>query len=873
MNRSSGICYCLVSRNVLVNRLEFFALIVLLCNVSLAGVFVSGDVQPTNPLSWGTNTDAYVGKTGVGQLVVSDGSSILSYRAYVGYESGSSGAVTIDGIGSKWSVVDLNVGNWRGGTGVLDIINGGIVEAECGSQVFNSRVTVEGAGSIWKVGSLGGYDYDVSVLDGGRIEADDVGLSGHFLVDGVSSHLQVDYWLNIDSGELDIKNGGVVSVSRATEMNYWRKKGKLRFDNGVLNTGSILFGINDVSGSGVINTHGIVGDIDLLFDSVHGPTQKIYLNRNAGQNIEINLSVDGNHELGIGYRDLASMRIADGRVIESGYADIGYNEEGVGIVTVDGVGTKWKPSDVEVGRRGTGVLNIVSGGQVETGECIIGARGVESSRGIVTVDGAGSQLSVDYLNVGSGGKARVSIINGAQVIAHNRTWTQVEVNKIKQSVINFDNGRLTTGDLLCGVSELEGVGVIDTHGLVSDVDLVFDATHGLNTVVHVNRKAGQDITVNLDVDGSGAMGAGWLGNGSLRIADGVVVKSKEGYLGHGPDSYGLAIISGMGSRWENDGGLKIGNWLMSGRGRLEILSGGQVISGTGSLNRGYVLIDGQNSKWNADGPVGMSIGTMNITNGGQLVSGGEVYIGVGYDSNVKVTVAGDNSQLIVRSFHWFDEKSLFVGGYTYGWNAKGILNILDGGYVESEYVHIGMASDSSGLIKVSGDNSELNAERLIIGSNIYTDEYGHGRGLLRIFNDGLVKADYITMDMEGNSDDFIDMGSGGMLALLGQADGSIGDFLDLFEGNAMIRYWNDSLSAWSSITNAIANVDYTLSYVPSGDLAGYTVLTVNAVPEPVSLILFVIAAILILNNNSRKEERFLQLSLNVSDNVLSSDNM
>ena len=40
------------------------------------------------------------------------------------------------------------------------------------------------------------------------------------------------------------------------------------------------------------------------------------------------------------------------------------------------------------------------------------------------------------------------------------------------------------------------------------------------------------MTVNLDVDGSGAMGAGYDGTGMMRISDGIVIESTYGYIGY-----------------------------------------------------------------------------------------------------------------------------------------------------------------------------------------------------------------------------------------------------------------------------------------------------------------------------------------------------
>lgn len=92
---------------------------------------------------------------------------------------------------------------------------------------------------------------------------------------------------------------------------------------------------------------------------------------------------------------------------------------------------------------------------------------------------------------------------------------------------------------------------------------------------------------------------------------------------------------------------------------------------------------------------------------------------------------------------------------------------------------------------------------------------------------------------QGNS--FVNIASGGILALKGEADDSINDFLGLlsqYEGKDSIQYPKGS--TWDHITNATEGVDYNLQYLDAGDLAGYTLLTVTAVPEP-SMIAMLIA--------------------------------
>ena len=119
--------------------------------------------------------------------------------------------------------------------------------------------------------------------------------------------------------------------------------------------------------------------------------------------------------------------------------------------------------------------------------------------------------------------------------------------------------------------------------------------------------------------------------------------------------------------------------------------------------------------------------------------------------------------------------------------------------------------------------------------------FAGGNGTLNITNGGLVSvAGTLTIDYDGYSDSIINIASGGKLAIYGDPDDSLVSFLGLIDDTQATnptRYWNEAFSTWDSITNATPGVDYTLTYLAVGDLAGYTVLTVTTVPEPAMLIL------------------------------------
>ena len=66
------------------------------------------------------------------------------------------------------------------------------------------------------------------------------------------------------------------------------------------------------------------------------------------------------------------------------------------------------------------------------------------------------------------------------------------------------------------------------------------------------------------------------------------------------------------------------------------------------------------------------------------------------------------------------------------------------------------------------------------------------------------------------------------MAIDGYAN-DIAGYLALVNGTDAIKYWDGT--NWAGILDATYGVDYTLEYLTTGDLAGYTLLTVH-VPGP-----------------------------------------
>jgi len=413
----------------------------------------------------------------------------------------------------------------------------------------------------------------------------------------------------------------------------------------------------------------------------------------------------GTFELRVGYDGIGMLEIADGGTVTNlWFAGIGYRSGSTGTVTVSG-GASWtNSSHLYVGRSGDGTLEITDGGSVSNTYGFISSD--FGAAGEVTVSGDGATwTNSGELHVGSEGT--LNIADGGMVEVVGSTYVARYAGSA--GAINFaDNVTFTTGALLAAPASLNGTGTINTSGLVSDVDLVFDAAGGLSQALTIDGP-GRNVTVNLNADGSGPIGAGYGGSGSMRVADGLVLQSTNGFVGYHSDSTGTVTVTGAGSAWANSDKLSVAH------GTLSVTGGGAVSSTSGHV--------GSNS-----GAAGTA------------------------------TVSGAASS-------WANSGGLGVVG-------DGALSIFDGG-----------------LVSVGGG---------------------------------------LTIDLDGSGNSFVNMGSGGVLALAGDADGTLGQFLGLIDGSDAIRYWDESTWGWADITGATPDDDYTLAYTAEGDLAGYTVLTVTA---------------------------------------------
>ncbi len=383
-------------------------------------------------------------------------------------------------------------------------------------------------------------------------------------------------------------------------------------------------------------------------------------------------------EIGVGRLAGSSgiLEILDGSTVtNSGSAFVGSLGSSNGKGLVSGTNSSWSNASLTVGGMGTGELRVEAGGAVSNSQILLGSG--NGGTGSITVTGSGSLLtsSNNFTVGGSTGVGTLNIKEGARVEVGQ--LTQLGTNSANH--IHFDNGTLSTAGFSGSIAQLSGTGAIVTKGIATDLDLVFDANNGFQqqfSLVGTNR----NITVELDVDGSGIMGVGIAERGTLRIAGGVNLQSSSGVLGDNQGSEGSAVITGNGSAWTVGSTLAVGS---NGQGDLRIEEGGSASFTTGNIGAGSsgvgtVTVTGKDS--NLSGTGGLFLGA---TGSGSLLveMGGTVSTASGIIGRTTgtgtVTVTGTGSTWTI------DTGSLILAGtnLTNGTTASGELIIGDGGMV------------------------------------------------------------------------------------------------------------------------------------------------------------------------------------------------
>lgn len=754
-----------------------FASLLTLQTVGLAATTLTGDAQS---LPWFETVPAYIGDTGSGMLAVDDGSQFRSWHTTLGKSYGGVGAAVVTGSGSLWTNSSiLYVG--LDGNGTLTVQDGGQVTT---AGLYAAVSDLHGNGIINATqGAVLDGDLNFNAANGAEAVIA-FGTGGTLTVNAAlyySSHLLGAGYRG--QGSLTVNDGVSIFSDRGSLGLRYGSNGTARI-SGAGSTWTVNRGVSvGIEGNGTLRIEA-GGKLKSASGGVGGASAAIGAAVISG--------ADSVWETGVftaGYEGSGTLNVDNGGKLISGEGSLGFFSGASGEAIVAGTGSQWtlKNADFRVGMYGSGNLRVEAGGLVDSYRSIIGL--AETGAGQATVTGAGSLWkSTTLLQVGDLGSGTLTVSNG---------------------------GRVTAGYLYASLADLHGNGTITANGAVLDGDLRFDATHGSLAVAEFG-SGGGSLTVGAGTASAHVYGVGYKGNGSLLVSNGVAITSLYGDLGINPAANGSAVITGSGSKWTVSQAINVG---VFGNGTMRVEAGGRVTNsrrsylGKNAGATGEATITGAGSQWT-------NLGNFTIGYSGngilKVEAGGRFSCDYG-------RLADDHGSTGAAIVHGA-QSTLTMTGIELGFEGVASLRVEAGGKLKTTSGGIAYTSSSSGDATISGVGSQwANSGNLRVGIS--------GDGTLTIVDGGLVSVGgALQISSQVSNKGLVNLRTGGMLAIRGNADQSLAQFLNLVQGTDALRYWDDAGAGWAPLTNAIFGSDYTLKYLTSGELNGYTLLTVGSVP-------------------------------------------
>ena len=360
-----------------------------------AAVVTTGDVSPADPATWFANT-VTIGNTVDGSVLV-NGGSMVTAQAKLATAFGVTGMLTVDGAGSRWGWFGIggsitvgtssNPAIFAGGTGILNITNGGTVDNTVNiGNAFNTtgHLKITNSGRLTRGGTLG----------------DNLQSTGTATVDGAGSQ-----WTPL--------TGGVTVGSKGT--------GLLKIFNGATVSGT--------SGLGATVGRYDTGTGRVILDGL-GSTWSV---GTGAFDVANGMANNGSGAVGL-------VTVSNGATFSNqGQTRIGYLSQSVGTVMVNGTGSSWTsipgpgsesgcttfiPNPVvcglNVGVQGTGNFSVSDGATLTTNALYI------NNKSRLTVDlGTGSTVTSTGVLTNDGTirlAAKATAANGTYAPINAGTW-------------------------------------------------------------------------------------------------------------------------------------------------------------------------------------------------------------------------------------------------------------------------------------------------------------------------------------------------------------------------------------------------------------------------------------------------------------------
>jgi T5SS/PEP-CTERM-associated repeat protein len=413
-----------------------------------------------------------------GTLIVENGGQVINNgKTRVG--EGGTGTILVTGAGSLWRNAGRILLGAFYGTGIMNVEAGGRVESQFGvisgdrsDSTGTGQATISGSGSTWQNAqflTVGESRQGTLLVENGGLVSNTfslIGLSstgvGTVTVKDNGSTWNNSEYLDIGiqgNGTLNILNGGLVTNVGSTIGVEANSTGRVTVNGAAslwnnsdnLEVGYLGNGVLDILAAGKVkNTSATVGHES-------GSTGTV--------------TVDGNGSIWnvgglftVGDRGIGTLNIRNGGTVSSlDLARIGdsiqNNVPGEGTVTIAGNGSIWNNTgEVFVGNFGKGTLNILDGGQLNSGQTDIAKS--TGSTGTATVSGTGSIWNnTGELRVGMGGTGILTVASGGLVKSSDRlrlgAMGTLQGSGTVEATLSNEGGVVSPG-LSAGILNLNG---------------------------------------------------------------------------------------------------------------------------------------------------------------------------------------------------------------------------------------------------------------------------------------------------------------------------------------------------------------------------------------------------------------------------------
>lgn len=397
-------------------------------------------------------------------------------------------------------------------------------------------------------------------------------------------------------------------------------------------------------------------------------------------------------------------------------------------LTLSNVGWLNDAGEMHVGNSGAGSLMLNPGAVVRHAGMRIGNQA--GSFGMVSLDDAtiGDSVTFNFLQVGHLGHGTLHADNGSVIYASEALFG---VQASSSATVTLDNGAVLNG------------AAVDQRIVVGRTGSATLSMFNSSSIFKGGAASGsRDLIFGED---AGATVGALVDDSNIDIADDIVIGGS-----------GVADVT-----LRNGARMAAGDTLVIGGDAVAGASGALLATDSGTQVYADRLFVGDQTS-----------GTMTLQTGAQAFTLGDVYVGNAAD-NVstasKLTVFGAGSRLDAAETTSLGS-AIFVGNAT-----TGAMDVMAGGYAESDLLRVGQGATGDGTLRISGAGSSVNVTGA--GSNVIATVIGTaGQGELIVENGGSFTSPGIWFGFGGAGEATVDINNGTVTS--GGGDLHIGGRID-----------------------------------------------------------------------------------------------